>query len=74
MTIRHLLLLAIGDFCLNVMLIWLVAWWQVRRQALAYRSLCREAQRLCEEVSKIAEGRRGAAVVAPLSLGQMNCG
>lgn len=59
MRFRHLLLLAVGDFCLNVTLIWFVLRWQVRRQASASGRLCRQARSLCEEVSKIVEERRG---------------
>lgn len=53
MTGARLVWLGLGNFCLNLGLIWLLCRWQVSWRRAAYHKLCREARELCLQVGKL---------------------
>lgn len=53
MSSASLIWIGLGNIGLNMVLIWLLYRWQIRRQRAAYQDLCREARGFCQQVGKI---------------------
>ena len=55
MTNTRLLLLGLGNICLNQVMICLLYRWQLSCRRVADHNLCCEARDLCQQVGKIEE-------------------
>lgn len=53
MSSSSLVWIGLGNVGLNLLLIWLLCRWQIRRRRAAYQALCRQARELCQQAERI---------------------